>query len=331
MDQVTRSVKGSRPAEIRIRNIDPLPCAPTLSLVHRHGNVGPWKGDGYVWRYTRSAGTAHAWRRLRRSHHRGWGSCRAPPQQQSSRRSPEPARVTHFASPWTSGTADRRGSGAAGRSGHGLGGGARSARGHSRACIDQTFIKTTSDATRLDAQGAFGARRGSARTSTRSRRRKIGDSLSKVVQTMQLPSADLPLIDGSIGTLKAAIPSATGVNGSGVLESLKVGLPLDQLPPASSRTSLEQLTDAVDEHHRRSSMACSTASSAKRWTDLVGDLTDQIVDLAGGTHGLAGLLGGIAGRSRHSPWPTWTTRQRCTARSTACSTRQLCSTRSPTC
>lgn len=154
--------------------------------------------------------------------------------------------------------------------------------------LDQTFIKTSSDATAsthkarsvlaeglldLDAIEAV----------------KVGDNLSKVVQTLKLPSESMPIIDGGIGTLKAAIPSATGVNGSGVLESVKVGLPLDQL---TSVTGLvEQLTETVTGITDQLGDVLSTDAL----DDLTGGLTDQIVDLAGTSTGTGGLLGGIAG------------------------------------
>jgi hypothetical protein len=154
--------------------------------------------------------------------------------------------------------------------------------------LDQTFIKTSSDATNSAHKARSVLAEGLIDLDSLEAT-KIGDSLSKVVQTLQIPSANMPLIDGGIGTLKAAIPSATGVNGSGVLESVKVGLPLDQL---TSVTGLvDELTGAVTEITDELGGILSTEALG----GLTGGLTDQIVDLAGTSTGTGGLLGGIAG------------------------------------
>jgi hypothetical protein len=154
--------------------------------------------------------------------------------------------------------------------------------------LDQTFIKTSSDATGSSHKATSVLAEGLIDLDSLEAT-KIGDSLSKVVQTLQLPSANMPIIDGGIGTLKAAIPSANGVNGSGVLESVKVGLPLDQL---TSVTGLvEELTGAVTDITDQLGDVLSTTAL----DGLTGGLTDQIVDLAGGATGTGGLLGGIAG------------------------------------
>lgn len=154
--------------------------------------------------------------------------------------------------------------------------------------LDQTFIKTSSDATGATHKARSVLAEGLLDLDA-IEALKVGDNLSKVVQTLQIPSANMPLIDGGIGTLKAAIPSASGVNGSGVLESVKVGLPLDQL---TSVTGLvDQLTGLVGDLTDQLSDVLSTEAL----DGLTGGLTDQIVDLAGGTTGTGGLLGGIAG------------------------------------
>jgi hypothetical protein len=154
--------------------------------------------------------------------------------------------------------------------------------------LDQTFIKTSSDATASTHKARSVLAEGLLDLDVLEAL-KVGDNLSKVVQTLKLPSEDLALIDGGIGTLKAAIPSANGVNGSGVLESVKVGLPLDQL---TSVTGLvDQLTSAVTDITDQLGDVLSTEAL----DGLTGGLTDQIVDLAGGATGTGGLLGGIAG------------------------------------
>jgi hypothetical protein len=154
--------------------------------------------------------------------------------------------------------------------------------------LDQTFIKTSSDATGSSHKATSVLAEGLIDLDSLEAT-KIGDSLSKVVQTLQIPSANMPIIDGGIGTLKAAIPSANGVNGSGVLESVKVGLPLDQL------TAVDGLTAKLTETVAGLTDQLGDVLSTEALDGLTGGLTDQIVDLADTTAGTGGLLGGIAG------------------------------------
>jgi hypothetical protein len=162
--------------------------------------------------------------------------------------------------------------------------------------IDQTFIKTSSDATGSTHKARSVLAEGLLNLDSLEAL-KVGDNLSKVVQAIQLPSAGLPLVDGSIGTLKAAIPSKNGVNGSGVLESLKVGLPLDDLAPGVAGDLLEQLTGVVDGITGQLDDVLNSVLGGSQGASLVSDLTDTIDGLAttlpAGSPVLGGLTSGL--------------------------------------
>jgi hypothetical protein len=161
--------------------------------------------------------------------------------------------------------------------------------GSTAGVLDQTFIKTSSDATGSDHKARSVLAEGLLDLDA-IEALKVGDNLSKVVQTLQIPSADMPIIDGGIGTLKAAIPSATGVNGSGVLESVKVGLPLEGLGLVDDLTTvldglLGGLTTQLE------GVLEGLLGSGN--TALVGGLTDTITGLAGNSGTSSSLLGGL--------------------------------------
>jgi hypothetical protein len=153
--------------------------------------------------------------------------------------------------------------------------------------IDQTFIKTSSDAA-ADTTVARSVLAEGLIDLDSIEATKIGDNLSKVVQTVQLPSAGLPLIDGNVGSLKASVAKGPAINGSGALTSLGVGLPLDQLGNVTGL--VDQLTSVVEELTADLDGVLNGALGGAAGDNLVGGLTDQITSLPTGSP----LLGGIA-------------------------------------
>lgn len=140
--------------------------------------------------------------------------------------------------------------------------------------IDQTFIKTTSDAdptvTKSRSVLAEGLVDLDAVEAT-----SVGQNVEKVVQTVQVPSADLPVLDAKVGTLKASVASGPGVNGSGKLADVGVGLALDALPTSVATDLIAQLQAAIDE---------ITADLTPALEELLGDTSsDALVDQVSGT------------------------------------------------
>jgi hypothetical protein len=159
--------------------------------------------------------------------------------------------------------------------------------------IDQTFIKTTSDNTgdvtkarSVLAEGLLDLESIEAT--------KIGQTLSKTVQELNLPSDSLPLISGAVGTLKAAVSSGPGVNGSGALTNIGVDLPVDALTGGVLDDLLAQLTAVIDDlgvdllGELTPLLETSGLSD-----DLVGQLTSTIDNLAGSLPAGSPVLGGL--------------------------------------
>lgn len=144
--------------------------------------------------------------------------------------------------------------------------------------IDQTFVKTTSDVDASNYKARSVLAEGlvdlDAVEAT-----NIGQTVEKIVQTAKIPSADLPLVDAAVGTLKAAVGKGPGVNGSGNLARLGVDLPLSSLPTAVA-------TDVVDQ---------LTATITELTGDLTAGLTDQLETSGGGAEIVDQLTGTIDG------------------------------------
>lgn len=153
--------------------------------------------------------------------------------------------------------------------------------------IDQTFIKTTSDAdasnTTATSKLADGLIDLDGITAN-----KVGDNITKIVQTLAVPTKSMPILDGAVGTLKAAVATGPGVNGSGALENLKVGLPLSGLPTNVVDDLLAQLTGVVD---NVTTQLTSQLDALLNNTSLGGNLVNQ---LTGTIDNLTGTLGAPA-------------------------------------
>lgn len=109
--------------------------------------------------------------------------------------------------------------------------------------IDQYFIRTTSDAT-----GNVNKARSSLAEGLIDldvvEATNTGQVVEKTVQDIALPSSSLPILAGDIGVLRAAVNKATNVDGSGKLNSVDVGLPLDALD-ALSPGLLDDITEQL--------------------------------------------------------------------------------------
>jgi hypothetical protein len=146
--------------------------------------------------------------------------------------------------------------------------------------IDQTFIKTTSEAdgttTKARSVLAEGLLDLDAVEAT-----SVGQSVENNPPTFEHPSADLPILTGAVGTLKAAVSAGPNVNGSGKLADLGVALPLDDLPVDVVTDLVAELTAAIqditdDLTTELDGLLGGTALS----NDLVDELTGSIEDLA---------------------------------------------------
>jgi hypothetical protein len=157
--------------------------------------------------------------------------------------------------------------------------------------IDQTFIKTTSDADGTIHKARSVLAEGLIDLDSLEAS-NVGDAVEKVVQTVSVPSTDLPLIDAAVGTLKAAVSKGPAVNASGVLARLGVDLPVDALPANVATDLVAQLTstvsDLTDDLTANLTSALGTSGVS---ADLVDQLTGTIGDLTG--TGSASQLGGL--------------------------------------
>jgi hypothetical protein len=159
--------------------------------------------------------------------------------------------------------------------------------------IDQTFIKTTSDNTgdvtksrSVLAEGLLDLESIEAST--------VGQSIEKVVQTLNVPSDSLPVISGAVGTLKAAVSSGPGVNGSGKLTSIGVDLPVDALSGTVLDDLLAQLTAVIDDIGLDlTDQLVPLLETSGLSADLVGQLTDTIDGLTGSLPASSPVLGGL--------------------------------------
>ena len=161
--------------------------------------------------------------------------------------------------------------------------------------IDQYFIRTTSDAT-----GSVNKARSSLAEGLVDlevvEASSIGQVSEKTVQPIALPSPSLPILAGDIGVLRAAVNNATNVDGSGKLNSLDVGLPLDSLDalsPGLLNDITEQLQAVLGE-------VGVDGSILDTLNDVVGGVLgadtatqDALVD--GLTDSITGGLGGLGG------------------------------------
>ncbi len=167
--------------------------------------------------------------------------------------------------------------------------------------IDQYFIRTTSDA-----QGTANKARSSLAEGLLDldvvEATKVGQVMEKTVQDINLPSSSLPIINGDLGVLRAAVTKDTDVDGSGKLNSLNVGLPLDALDalsPGLLNDITEQLQavlggvgvdgsilDTLD------GVLGGVLGNAATQDALVGGLTETIGGLTGSLGG--GALGNLA-------------------------------------
>jgi hypothetical protein len=158
--------------------------------------------------------------------------------------------------------------------------------------IDETFIKTTSDATVASTKARSVFAEGfldlDAVEAT-----KVGDKVAKVVQTLKLPSAGLPLIDGDVGTLKAAVSAGPGVNGSGVLEKINVGFPLDDLAPSVVTDLVAELQGVIDGVTSQLDGVLAGVLGGANGAALADDLSDTIGGLADTLPADSPVLGGL--------------------------------------
>jgi hypothetical protein len=156
--------------------------------------------------------------------------------------------------------------------------------------IDQYLIRTTSET-----QGAVHHARSSLAEGLLDldvvEATKPGQVVEKTVQTIALPAASLPIVEGTLGLLRAAVNSGADVDGKGTLNELSVGLPLDALPGVQ-----DLLNDLLDLGN-----ADGLGGIADQLGDVLGVLgvdspvQDDLVDgLAGTIGGLTGSLGGGA-------------------------------------
>lgn len=168
--------------------------------------------------------------------------------------------------------------------------------------IDQYFIRTTSDAT-----GNVNKARSSLAEGLIDldvvEASNTGQVVEKTVRDIALPSSSLPILDGDIGVLRAAVTNATSVDGSGKLNSLDVGLPLDALDalsPGLLNDITEQLQAVLGDVGVDGSILDTlndtlggVLDDAATQDALVGGLTDSIVGQTGSLG--AGALGNLAG------------------------------------
>lgn len=158
--------------------------------------------------------------------------------------------------------------------------------------IDQTFIKTTSEAdgstTKARSVLGEGLLDLDAIEAT-----SMGQSVEKVVQTVQIPNASLPLVEGAVGTLKAKISDGPGVDGSGTLANVGVGIPLDLLDTTIADAIVDQLQAVIDEITSELTTQLDSLLGSGASDELIGQLTGTIGDLADELPADDPLLGGL--------------------------------------
>ncbi len=157
--------------------------------------------------------------------------------------------------------------------------------------IDQTFIKTTADADASSTKARSVLAEGLIDLDS-VEATSVGQAFEKVVQTAKIPSADLPLVDAAVGTLKASISKGPGVNGSGTLADLGVDLSLDSLPAGVATDLVDQLTATItDLTDGLTDDLTALLATSGVGADLADQLTGTIGDLTG--TGSAGQLGSL--------------------------------------
>ncbi len=164
--------------------------------------------------------------------------------------------------------------------------------------IDQYLIRTTSDAS-----GAANKARSSLAEGLLDldvvEATNVGQVVEKTVQNIALPSASLPILNGNLGLLRAAVSDGKAVDGAGTLNELNVGLPLDALPGVSdlldglldlgNADGLGGIVDTLE------GVLGVLGVDSPVQNDLVGGLTDTIGGLTGslGVGALGNLAGGL--------------------------------------
>jgi LPXTG-motif cell wall-anchored protein len=157
--------------------------------------------------------------------------------------------------------------------------------------IDQFFIRTTSDANGVVNKARSALAEGLIDLDV-VEASNVGQVIEKTVQNIQIPSAQLPILQGDVGILRAAVNKATDVDGNGTFNALDVGLPLDAveglrdfLASVLALDNAEGLGGLVDQ--------LEGVINGLVGDDLVGGLTQTITDLSDELTG--GALGGLAG------------------------------------
>ncbi|MEX2538296.1 MAG: hypothetical protein WD646_06565 [Actinomycetota bacterium] len=151
--------------------------------------------------------------------------------------------------------------------------------------IDQYFIKTSSEADASNTKARSALAEGLVNLDV-VEASNIGQTVEKVVQTIALPTEDLSLITGTLGTLSAAILGGPNVAGTGQLDNLAVGLPLDALP-VDIGTLLDDLVGAlVGEGGVVTELLDSLLGEG---SPLGGDLVEQLTGTISGITGPLGL------------------------------------------
>ena len=158
--------------------------------------------------------------------------------------------------------------------------------------IDQTFIKTTSEAdgttTKARSVLAEGLLDLDAIEAT-----APGQTVEKVVQTLAIPSDGLSLVNGAVGTLKASVTSTPGVNGSGSLTDLGVGIPLADLDTGIADDIIAQLEAVITDITDQLGVELGGLLGGAGGAEIVDQLTGTIGDLAGDLPVDSSVLGGL--------------------------------------
>jgi hypothetical protein len=152
--------------------------------------------------------------------------------------------------------------------------------------IDQYFIKTSSEADASNNKARSALAEGLINLDV-VEATNIGQTVEKTVQNIALPSEDLSIISGTVGNLLASVLGGPNVAGTGELENLAVGLPIEDLGlPALDDLLDGVLGDLLDDVQ----VVLEDVLGGAGLGDLVNQLTGPICDLTGQA-GLGGLLG----------------------------------------
>ncbi len=157
--------------------------------------------------------------------------------------------------------------------------------------IDQYFIKTSSEADASNTKARSALAEGLLDLDV-VEATNIGQTVEKVVQTIALPSEDLPIISATIGNLLAKVLGGPTVAGHGRLDELAVGLPLDDLGEVCETLGLPAEVCAALDLDALTELLDSTLDQLVGEEGVVTGLLDQVLGQAGLGGDLVGQLTG---------------------------------------